>query len=120
MPDDAYPLLLTTGRVLFHYHTGTMTRRSPFLTEQLNEAFIEIHPGDAASLELDNGDRVQVSSRRGKIELAARVTEVVPPGVVFIPFHFSEAPANALTIAAVDPLAKIPEYKVCAVKVERA
>lgn len=119
MPDDGYPLVLTTGRVLFHYHTGTMTRRSPILTEQLNEAFVEINPTDAASLEIAHDDQVQVSSRRGKIELAARVTEVVPPGVVFIPFHFSEAPANALTIAAVDPVAKIPEYKVCAVRVER-
>jgi predicted molibdopterin-dependent oxidoreductase YjgC len=118
-PDDEYPLLLTTGRVLFHYHTGTMTRRSPILTDQLNEAFAEIHPDDAARLEVVTGDHVRVSSRRGEIELAARVTETVPPGVVFIPFHFAEAPANALTHAALDPTAKIPEYKVCAVQVTR-
>ena len=118
-PDDDYPLLLTTGRVLFHYHTGTMTRRSPTLTEQVNEAFVEIHPDDAARLEVAPGDRVRVRSRRGEIELAARVTETVPPGVVFIPFHFAEAPANALTHAALDPTAKIPEYKVCAVRVTR-
>ena len=117
--DDEYPLLLTTGRVLFHYHTGTMTRRSPILTDQLNEAFAEIHPDDAARLEVVTGDHVRVSSRRGEVELAARVTETVPPGVVFIPFHFAEAPANALTHAALDPTAKIPEYKVCAVQVTR-
>ena len=119
-PDDDYPLLLTTGRVLFHYHTGTMTRRSPTLTEQGNEPFVEIHPDDAAQRAVTSGDRVCVRSRRGQIELAVRVTETVPPGVVFIPFHFAEAPANALTHAALDPTAKIPEYKVCAVQVTRA
>ena len=118
-PDDDYPLLLTTGRVLFHYHTGTMTRRSPTLTRQVNEAFIEIHPEDAARIEAVAGDRVRVRSRRGEIELAAHVTEMVPQGVVFIPFHFAEAPANALTHAALDPTAKIPEYKVCAVRVTK-
>jgi len=118
-PDDEYPLLLTTGRVLFHYHTGTMTRRSPILTDQVNEALAEIHPDDAARLEVVTGDHVRVCSRRGEVELAARVTETVPPGVVFIPFHFAEAPANALTHAALDPTAKIPEYKVCAVRVTR-
>jgi len=119
LPDADYPLLLTTGRVLFHYHTGTMTRRSPTLTEQINEPFVEIHPHDAAPLHVAPGDRVRVRSRRGQVELAARVTEMVPPGVVFIPFHFAEAPANALTHAALDPTAKIPEYKVCAVQVNR-
>ncbi len=116
-PDDEYPLVLTTGRVLFHYHTGTMTRRSPTLTEQINEAFVEIHPEDAAQLGLVNGHMVCVRSRRGEVTLAARVTETVPPGTVFIPFHFAEAPANLLTHAALDPEAKIPEYKVCAVQV---
>jgi predicted molibdopterin-dependent oxidoreductase YjgC len=119
LPDDDYPLLLTTGRVLFHYHTGTMTRRSPTLTEQVNEAFVEIHPENAARLGVATGDTVRVASRRGRIELAARVTEIVPPGVVFIPFHFAEAAANVLTHAALDPRAKIPEYKVCAVRVTR-
>jgi formate dehydrogenase alpha subunit len=118
-PDGEYPLLLTTGRVLFHYHTGTMTRRSPTLTEQGNEAFVEIHPRDAAQTGVGAGDRVRVRSRRGQIELTVRVTETVPAGVVFIPFHFAEAPANALTHAALDPTAKIPEYKVCAVRVTR-
>jgi predicted molibdopterin-dependent oxidoreductase YjgC len=111
--------LLTTGRVLFHYHTGTMTRRSPTLTDQVNEPFVEIHPNDAARLEVAPGDRVRVCSRRGEVEVAARVTETVPTGVIFMPFHFAEAPANALTHAALDPTAKIPEYKVCAVQVTR-
>ena len=119
-PDADYPLVLTTGRVLFQYHTGTMTRRSPILTDQINEPFVEIHPDDAARLEVADGDRVRVQSRRGEIDLAARVTDIVPPGVVFIPFHFAEAPANALTHGALDPTAKIPEFKVCAVRVNRA
>jgi predicted molibdopterin-dependent oxidoreductase YjgC len=118
-PDDDYPLVLTTGRVLFHYHTGTMTRRSPILTEQVNEAFVELHPDDAVNLGVVQGDRVRVASRRGEIELKALVTETVPPGVVFVPFHFAEAPANALTNSAMDPTAKIPEYKVCAVRVTK-
>jgi formate dehydrogenase alpha subunit len=118
-PDADYPFLLTTGRVLFQYHTGTMTRRSPILTDQINEPFVEIHPGDAAQLGVADGDRVHVQSRRGEVDLAARVTEIVPPGVVFIPFHFAEAPANALTNGALDPTAKIPEFKVCAVRVTR-
>jgi len=116
-PDADYPFVLTTGRVLFQYHTGTMTRRSPTLTDQINEPFVEIHPDNAARLGVADGDRVRVQSRRGEIDLAARVTEMVPPGVVFIPFHFAEAPANALTHGALDPTAKIPEFKVCAVRV---
>jgi len=119
-PDADYPFLLTTGRVLFQYHTGTMTRRSPILTDQINEPFVEIHPGDAAQLGVADGDRVHVQSRRGEVDLAARVTDIVPPGVVFIPFHFAEAPANALTNGALDPTAKIPEFKVCAVRVALA
>jgi formate dehydrogenase major subunit len=119
-PDADYPFVLTTGRILFQYHTGTMTRRSPILTDQVNEPFVEIHPGDAARLGVADGDRVRVQSRRGEVDLAARVTETVPPGVVFIPFHFAEAPANALTHGALDPVAKIPEFKVCAVRVTPA
>jgi len=119
-PDADYPFVLTTGRILFHYHTGTMTRRSPILTDQINEPFVEIHPADAARLGIADGGRVRVQSRRGEVDLAARVTDMVPPGVVFIPFHFAEAPANALTHGALDPTAKIPEFKVCAARVTRA
>jgi predicted molibdopterin-dependent oxidoreductase YjgC len=118
LPDEEYPLTLTTGRLMFHWHTGTMTRRSEKLHQEVPEAYIEIHPDDAAKIDLDGGKRVSVSSRRGQIELGARITKAIKPGVVFIPFHFAEAAANVLTNAALDPIAKIPEYKVCAVKVE--
>jgi len=118
MPDAEYPLTLTTGRLMFHFHTGTMTRRSAKLHQEVAEAYIEMHPDDAAGAGLNGKRRVRVSSRRGQIELGVRVTKRIRPGIVFIPFHFAEAAANALTNAAVDPVAKIPEYKVCAVKVE--
>jgi formate dehydrogenase alpha subunit len=118
LPDEAYPFLLTTGRLMFHWHTGTMTRRSESLHQEVPEAYVEMHPDDAAAIGLNGGSRVRVSSRRGEIELAARVTPHIKPGVVFIPFHFAEAAANVLTHAALDPTAKIPEYKVCAVQIE--
>jgi formate dehydrogenase alpha subunit len=118
LPDEEYPFILTTGRLMFHWHTGTMTRRSEKLEQEVPEAYVEIHPHDAARVGLDGVRRVRVASRRGEIELAVRVTPGIRPGVVFIPFHFAEAAANALTNAALDPIAKIPEYKVCAVRVE--
>jgi len=118
LPDADYPLTLTTGRLMFHYHTGTMTRRSQKLEQEVSEAYVELHPDDAAKVGLNGGKRVRVISRRGQIELGVRVTKRIKPGIVFIPFHFAEAAANALTNAAIDPVAKIPEYKVCAVKVE--
>jgi formate dehydrogenase alpha subunit len=119
-PDEAYPLTLTTGRIMFHFHTGTMSRRAEKLNNEVSEAYVEIHPEDAQRVGLNGSNRVKVSSRRGEIELVARVTDRIKPGVVFIPFHFAEAAANALTNSAFDPVAKIPEYKVCAVKVETA
>ena len=126
LPDEAYPFILTTGRLMFHWHTGTMTRRSEKLEQEVPEAYVEMHPDDAAHIGLlppcerggARGGRVLVASRRGEIELGVRVTPRIRPGVVFIPFHFAEAAANALTHAALDPTAKIPEYKVCAVKME--
>ena len=118
LPDEEYPFILTTGRLMFHWHTGTMTRRSEKLEQEVPEAYVEMHPDDAARIGLDGAKRVRVASRRGEIELVARVTPRIRPGVVFIPFHFAEAAANALTHAALDPVAKIPEYKVCAVRVE--
>jgi predicted molibdopterin-dependent oxidoreductase YjgC len=123
LPDEAYPLTLTTGRIMFHFHTGTMTRRSEKLDHEVPDAYVEMHPDDAAGVGLrrvaGNGSkRVRVSSRRGQIELDAFVTPRIKPGVIFIPFHFAEAAANALTNTALDPIAKIPEFKVCAVKVE--
>ncbi len=116
MPDDEYPFILTTGRVLEHWHGGTLTRNSK-LDDLYPEALVEINPADAARLELVDGQAVRVSSRRGSIVLRARVTQKTTIGVVFIPFHFAEAAANLLTIDALDPQAKIPEYKACAVRI---
>ncbi len=118
-PDAEYPLVLTTGRLLFHYHTGTMTRRSPSLVREIDRAFVEVNPEDAGKLGIGDGERVKVSSRRGSVEVEARVTDKVDKGVIFIPFHFAEAAANLLTSPALDPVAKIPELKVCAAKLEK-
>ncbi len=120
LTDQEFPFTLTTGRLMFHFHTGTMTRRSEKLHQEVPEAYVEIHPDDAAKIKLNGGKRVRVISRRGQIEIGVRVTKRIKPGIIFIPFHFAEAAANALTNAAIDPVAKIPEYKVCAVKVELA
>jgi predicted molibdopterin-dependent oxidoreductase YjgC len=116
--DQNYPLTLTTGRIMFHFHTGTLSRRADKLNNEVPEAYIEMHPDDAREVVLGRDNRVRVRSRRGQIDLEVRVTDRIKPGVVFIPFHFAEAAANALTNSAFDPIAKIPEYKVCAVKVE--
>lgn len=120
LPDEEYPLILTTGRVLYHFHTGTVTRRSKGLNEIYPEALVEINPEDAKELKIEEGEFVEVTSRRGKIKAKARVTEKSGKGVVFMSFHFHEAAANLLTNTALDPVAKIPEYKVCAVKVKKA
>jgi formate dehydrogenase major subunit/formate dehydrogenase alpha subunit len=118
LPDKEYPMILSTGRVLYHWHGGQMTRRAKGLLEIYPEALIEVNDLDAEKLGLNGNKRVRVSSRRGTIEAQATVTDRVPPGMVYANFHFPEASANELTIAALDPVAKIPEYKVCAVKVE--
>ena len=118
VPDKDYPMILSTGRVLFHWHGGQMTRRSKGLLEIYPEALIEVNEVDAQKMGLNGSKRVRVSSRRGTIEAEALITDRVPPGMVYANFHFPEASANELTIAALDPVAKIPEYKVCAVKVE--
>jgi predicted molibdopterin-dependent oxidoreductase YjgC len=119
MPDDEFPFTLTTGRVLEHWHGGTMTRHSK-LDELFPEARVELNPADAALMGITDGQVVRVSSRRGSIILRATVTEKTSAGVVFIPFHFAEAAANILTIDALDPQAKIPEFKACAVNVKPA
>jgi len=118
MPTEEYPYVLTTGRSMFHFHTGSMTRRSDKLHNEVPEAYVEIHVSDAKKIGLNGHKRVRISSKRGEIELGVRVTDDIKRGVVFIPFHFAEAAANVLTNTAIDPVAKIPEYKVCAVKVE--
>jgi formate dehydrogenase alpha subunit len=116
MPDDEYPFILTTGRLLEHWHGGTLTRHSK-LDDLYPEARIEINPADAARLKIEDGQAVRVSSRRGAIVLHAWVTQRTTLGVVFVPMHFVEAAANLLTIDALDPRAKIPEYKACAVRI---
>lgn len=118
--DAAYPFILSTGRILFHWHGGTLSRRSPGLDTIAPQAEVEIHPDDAAALNVVDGDWVQVRSRRGHVTAVARLTQRSPQGTVFMTFHFAEAAANLLTNDAVDPIAKIPEYKVCAVAVEKA
>ncbi len=115
--DKEYPYILTTGRILYQYHTATMSRRSKGLVSRTPEAFIEINPADADKLGIGHGDRVQVTSRRGSIEVMAEVSDRCDEGVVFIPFHYQEAAVNRLTNNAIDPVANIPEFKVCAVKV---
>jgi formate dehydrogenase alpha subunit len=119
LPDEQYPLVLTTGRVLYHWHGGTMTRRSEGLDEIYPEAMVEINPQDADRLQIADGEMVRVSSRRGEVVAKAEVVERPEPGVVFMTFHFREAAANLLTNPVVDPVAKIPEYKVAAVRVEK-
>ncbi len=119
MTDEDYPFILTTGRVLFHWHTGTQTRRTPKLDSEVPKAFMEVNPEDAMDLGIVDGELVKVTSRRGSINIMTLVTESVPRGVVFIPFHFAEAAANVLTNPALDPVAKIPELKVCAVRIEK-
>jgi formate dehydrogenase major subunit/formate dehydrogenase alpha subunit len=111
-------MILSTGRVLYHWHGGEMTRRARGLLEVYSQALVEVNPDDAERLGLNGHQRVRITSRRGSLEAEAWVTERVPPGMVYTNFHFPEAPTNALTIAALDPIAKIPEYKVCAVKIE--
>ena len=118
MPDAEYPMLLSTGRVLYHWHGGEMTRRSQGLLEIYSKPLIEINEEDALLLKLNGSKRIRVSSRRGSIEADAWVTDRVPPGMVYANFHFPEASANELTIAALDPVSKIPEFKICAVKIE--
>jgi formate dehydrogenase alpha subunit len=117
--DDEYPYLMTTGRVYAHYHTGTMTRRSQSLDFEISEGCLEISPEDALALGLKDGGRVKVASRRGEIETKIMITERVDKGIIFMPFHFEESNVNKLTNPAFDPIAKIPELKVCAVKLEK-
>lgn len=118
LPDDDYPLMLTTGRVLYHWHGGEMTRRARGLEAVYPEALVEINPQDAEKVKLDGDMLMRISSRRGEIVAKAQVTERVEPGLIFATFHFPKSAANFLTNPALDPQAKIPEFKVCAVRVE--
>ena len=119
LPDKEYPFILTTGRVLYHYHSGNMSRHSLHLNEYYPEGSIEINPFDARKLGCKDGDLLEVKSRRGEMHVKAKVTDRSPAGVVFATFHFREAAVNLLTIDKLDPIAKIPEYKVCAVSIKK-
>ncbi len=119
VPDEEYPLYLTTGRVLYQYHTGSMTMKSEGLNDRAPECFVEISEGDAGRYGVGDGETLKVSSRRGTIEAKAKVSDKAVDGTVFIPFHWGETAANVLTNAALDPTAKIPEFKVCAVRIDR-
>jgi formate dehydrogenase alpha subunit len=119
VPDETYPLILTTERSLYQFHTGTMTRRVPGLNVLRQEELVEMNPDDASRLDITDGELVKVTSRRGEVTAKAQVTQASPPGVVCMTFHFSESATNILTNAAIDPIAKIPELKVCAVRVEK-
>ncbi|MEN8761863.1 MAG: formate dehydrogenase subunit alpha, partial [Thiogranum sp.] len=118
LPDKAFPMVLTTGRQLEHWHTGAMTRRSVVLDELEPEAVATLSPGDMSRMSIEAGAMIRVSTRRGVLELRARADAAVPSGMVFIPFCYAEAPANVLTNQALDPFGKIPEFKFCAARVE--
>ncbi len=119
LPDEEYPFILTTGRVLCQYHTGTMTRKVGDLNLLRGEELVEMNPQDAHNLGIEDGELIEVSSRRGRVRAKTKTTEKSPVGVVFMTFHFSETPTNILTNPALDPVAKIPEFKVCAVKLNK-
>jgi formate dehydrogenase major subunit/formate dehydrogenase alpha subunit len=118
--DDEYPLYLTTGRVLYQYHTGTMTMKTEGLNERAPESFIEISRADAAKYNVEDGQIATISSRRGTIQAKIQISSKAVDGTVFIPFHFAQAAANTLTNAVLDPISGIPEFKVCAVRIEKA
>ena len=120
LPDEEYPFVLNTGRLLEHWHTGSMTRRSYALDAIAPVAEVYLHPDDAAGLGIADGEMARVSSRRGTIVLAVRVSHREQRGNCFIPFHFREAAANLLTTDEIDPVGKIPEFKFCAVRIEAA
>ena len=119
MPDEEFPLILSTGRVLYHYHSGTMTRRSEPLSWKEPRGDVEVNAVDAAAAGVEDDRAVVIRSRRGVVRTRVKISEQVPPGTIFLAFHWREAPANMLTQDfALDPVAKIPEYKVCAVRLE--
>jgi formate dehydrogenase alpha subunit len=117
--DSDYPFILTTGRVLQHFHTGTMTRQGNGLNQLYPELLAEISPDDAQENSISDGDEISISSRRGTIKVKARISDRPGKGLIFVPFHFHEAAVNLLTNCALDPVAKIPEYKVCAVSMKK-
>ena len=119
LPDDEYPLILMTGRILYHYNTRAMTGKTPGLMEKEGHSFIEVNTADAAKLGIADREKIRVTSRRGSIVSEARVSTKVSQGETWMPFHFPDGNANVLTNAALDKYARIPEYKVCAVRIEK-
>ena len=119
LPDSDYPYILMTGRILYHYNTRAMTGKTPGLMQRESHSFIEVNVSDAARLGIVNGEKIRVSSRRGAVISTARVSNKVSPGETWMPFHFPDGNANVLTNAALDEHAHIPEYKVCAVNMEK-
>lgn len=117
--DEKYPLILTTGRILYQYHTRTMTGKIDGLTEIAGKSYLEISPKTARLYDIKDGEKIKVSSRRGSVLTYAKVTDKIEPGVVFMPFHYADGPANALTNPVLDPIAKIPELKVSSVMIEK-
>ena len=120
LPSKKFPFVLSTGRQLYQFHTGTMTRKSAAINQISPTGYVEMHSDDAEKLRINNGDRVEVITRRGNVVTVAKVTKEIEKGWLFMPFHFAEGPANMLTIDELDPVAKIPEYKVCAAQVIKA
>ena len=118
-PSDEFPLILSTGRQLYQYHTGTLSRKSPAIDQKSPTGYVEIHLKDAKEYGIEDGDSVEVSTTRGKVTTKASVGTRVAKGWLFMPFHFAEGPANMLTNDALDPIAKIPEFKVCAAKIRQ-
>jgi len=119
VPDDEYPYIFTTGRCIWHWHTGSMTRRSGTLDKEVPTGWIEINTEDAKDLGVADGEIVKAITRRGEIEVPAKVTDEIMKGEMFMPFHFAECAANKLTNNALDPVCKIPEFKACAIKIEK-
>jgi len=119
MPDQDYPFIMTTGRSLFHFHSGTMTRRTSLLDREVPSPVVEINFDDAKALGIHNGQSVIIETRRGRLILNAKITPDISRGVLFVPIHFNEAPANVLTDQALDPKSKIPELKVSAARLKR-
>jgi len=120
VPDLEFPIYLTTGRVVFHYLSGTQTRRIPFLVQQSPEPYVEVHPILAGRLGLENGGKARLQTRRGEMVLTVRVVETIRPDTVFVPYHWGkELAVNQLTNPALDPVCRMPEFKACAVRVTR-
>ena len=119
LPDDDYPFVLTTGRILYHYNAGAMTMRYKGLMDISDEGLLAVNYKDADRLGIANGERIKVSSRRGEITATARVGRKVSEGETWMSFHFPDSPVNVLTNAALDEFARIPEYKVCAVNISK-